>query len=119
MRSLTSPTDLDAVCALPRALVFKHSTRCPVSSVALAEVEAFAGANPDVPVVIVDVIARRDVARAATARFNIPHASPQAILLVDGEAAWNASHFGVTATTLSDAVEDSDPTRVAAPDPGA
>ncbi len=103
MRYLTSPSELDAVCALPHALLFKHSTRCPVSSVALREVESYADAHPDVPIVIVDVIMARNVARAATARFQIPHASPQAIMLVGGEPTWNASHFAVTVRSLSDA----------------
>ena len=101
---IATPADLDALAAAPAALLFKHSDRCPISGEAYEEVEAFARRHPGLPVWIVDVIDRRNLSLAAADRFGVRHQSPQAILLVDGRAAWDASHFQVRAAVLEERI---------------
>ncbi len=82
------------------ALVFKHSPVCDLSARAYVEVRRFADSHPDVPVFVVDVIARRPLSNGLARRFTIPHASPQVLWLTDRKAVRNASHFSISADLL-------------------
>ena len=83
--------------------IYKHSTRCSVSSHVQAEVTEFMKTHADVPVYLVPVVENRPTSRAIAEKLAIPHASPQAILLSEGEPVWNASHGDITAAALSEA----------------
>ncbi|HEX2190484.1 MAG TPA: bacillithiol system redox-active protein YtxJ [Longimicrobiaceae bacterium] len=100
MKQLRTEEEAQAAFAEEVALVYKHSTRCPVSLMAHAEVERFAEAHPEVPVYVVDVVFGRPVSRWVADRTGVVHHSPQAILLRRGEPAWDASHMGITAGAL-------------------
>jgi len=97
---------LDEVMRLPRALLYKHSTRCGASVRAMREVEQFARGEADVPVFGIDVIGQRRISDLAAQRLGIGHESPQVILIRDGRAAWHTSHFRVTAAALSAATAE-------------
>ena len=88
-----------------RVLLFKHSPICPVSHAAHEQWERFRRAHPDVPTLFVDVIGDRPTARGLAEACGVPHASPQAILFVDGRPAWDASHGGVIVPALEAAWE--------------
>jgi bacillithiol system protein YtxJ len=97
----TTPADLDTFLAAQRpGFIFKHSTRCPISSEANRQITLLGGAEPDIPVYRVLVIENRAASDAVTEKLGIPHASPQAILVKDGAAAWSASHHDITAEAL-------------------
>lgn len=102
MRDIRTQDEADAAFGEEVALVYKHSTRCPISLMAHDEVERFAEAHPEVPVYRVDVIFGRPVSLYLAQRTGIAHHSPQAILLRGGEPAWSASHMGITADALED-----------------
>ncbi len=53
------------------------------------------------PVYLVDVLAQRPLSQAIAARLGIRHESPQAIVLRQGKAVWDASHFAITAKEVS------------------
>ncbi|MCB9899114.1 MAG: DUF2847 family protein [Planctomycetes bacterium] len=93
------------IAAHPRVLLFKHSPICPTSHAAHEQWQRFLGAHPDVPALFVDVIADRRTARGLAEACGVPHASPQAILFVDGRPAWDASHGGVLVPALERAWE--------------
>ena len=82
------------------ALIFKHSTRCPISARAHGQVSAFVADHPDVPVRMVLVVESRPVSLALADRLGVEHASPQIILVRDGRAVWDTSHSGITAEAL-------------------
>jgi bacillithiol system protein YtxJ len=112
MTSLTPLQDvesLDAAIAESRerpVLLFKHSRYCGVSCEALDELQAHIhnGAPEDVVYKMISVQTHRPVSDAAAQRLGIRHETPQAILLRDGKAVWNASHFRITATKLAEAL---------------
>ena len=93
---------LDSVLAAPAALVYKHSTRCPISAMAYDEMRELVERRPEVPVWIVDVHAQRPVSHAIAERTGVTHHSPQLILLVNGEVAWDVSHFGIRARAVEE-----------------
>ena len=100
MLPLTTSTDFEALLDAPVALVYKHSTRCPIAGIALEEVELLSSLRPELPVHVVDVIRDRSLSRQVAERVGITHHSPQAILLVEGHPVWAASHFEVRAETI-------------------
>lgn len=105
MRPVTTSDELDAALSAPVALVYKHSTRCPVSTAAYHEVQALLRGRPDAPVWLVDVIGQRRLSMEVEGRTGVVHESPQAIVLAAGEVLWDASHFEVTAEALGRALD--------------
>lgn len=88
-------------------LLFKHSTRCPISAKAFREFNSFLQTEEgtDLPAGVVLVVEDRPVSNAITERIGIRHASPQAILLKNGEVCWHTSHSNITSAALTDAVK--------------
>ena len=82
-------------------LLFKHSTACPISARAYKQMEGV-----KTPVSIVVVQESRDVSRAVAERTGVRHETPQALVLRNGRAVWNASHFDITADVVERAVKE-------------
>lgn len=95
--------DLDALLADPSpVLIFKHSTACPVSAHAHAEFrEWLRDKGPAPRTALVRVIEERPVSNEIARRLSVRHQSPQAILVVEGRARWDASHDRITAEALA------------------
>ena len=100
---LSSATELDAAFAAERFLLFKHSTRCPISAAAFLDYRAFTAAHPEVVSGWIDVIEDRALSHDVAARTGIQHESPQAILLARGVPQWNASHSAIRVQSLESA----------------
>jgi bacillithiol system protein YtxJ len=81
-------------------VIFKHSNSCPISSRAYREMEQLDG-----QVHFVEVQAARDVSRELADLTGVRHETPQVIVLKNGKAVWNASHFDVKAGAVHEAVE--------------
>lgn len=86
--------------------IFKHSTRCPISAGALAEYQAYSrtlsdDASPQLA--LVKVIENRAVSMKIARLTGVEHASPQAILVMNGTAVWNESHWEITRAALTKA----------------
>jgi bacillithiol system protein YtxJ len=86
-------------------LIFKHSPYCLVSSLAFEQVSDFAKANPDFEIAVIDVVRQRKVSRQIAVELGLPHASPQAILMVGGCMRWHGSHGRITAKAIGVALE--------------
>ena len=84
-----------------QAILYKHSTSCPVSAVVIDEVLRFAGTHPDWGIYVLKVIEQRDLSDTVAARLGVPHESPQAFVIRQGRSVWHTSHYGITAQRLS------------------
>ena len=102
MRPVRDEQELEGAFGEPWALVFKHSTRCPVSTTAWREVDRFRAKHPEAPVYVVHVVEQRALSNALATRTGLRHESPQAIVLVSGAVLWSDSHEGVTAEALEE-----------------
>jgi bacillithiol system protein YtxJ len=80
-------------------IVFKHSNACSISARAYREMEQVDDVN------ILEVQSARDVSHELANRTGVRHETPQVIILRDGKAVWNASHFDVKAAEVMKAVE--------------
>jgi len=87
-------------------LIFKHSLTCPISTRAYQELKRFLQdeKSRQVQCALVIVQTARSVSNEIAARLNIQHESPQAILVKDGRAVWNTSHFNITCQSLTQAL---------------
>ncbi|MBP99739.1 MAG: bacillithiol system redox-active protein YtxJ [Acidobacteria bacterium] len=92
---------LDDALGSERAILYKHSTRCPVSSVVINEVLRFGETHPDWKVYVLKVIERRGLSNTVADRLGVPHASPQAFVIKQGRCVWHTSHSGITEQRLS------------------
>jgi bacillithiol system protein YtxJ len=88
-------------------LLFKHSLTCPISDAAHRAFQEYLGAAPDerVEYAWLAVQKARPVSGAVAERVGIRHESPQALLIHEGKAVWHASHWDITAQSLSQAVQ--------------
>lgn len=74
-------------------MLFKHSTRCSISSMAMNRLENYwdideAAIQP----VYLDLIAYRDLSNKIAADLGVMHQSPQILIVKDGKCTYQASH---------------------------
>lgn len=82
-------------------LIFKHSTRCSVSRMALRAFEnEFSLPEEDLKLYFLDLITYRDVSNEIASRFDVVHQSPQIILIKNGKAVYNESHSDIDVTAI-------------------
>jgi bacillithiol system protein YtxJ len=108
MMEMQAEADFDAALAASTTgpvWIFKHSTTCPISSRAHHQAADYAAQAGALPIYLVKVIESRPVSNAIAARLGVTHQSPQAILLRNGQAVWDASHGAITADSLRRASE--------------
>lgn len=98
LTSVDQLNEIDAKSEEKTQIIFKHSTRCSVSSFAKRvlnneyndDVEAKADVH------YLDLIAYRDVSNAIASKYNVMHESPQLLVINGGKCTFNASHSDVS-----------------------
>ena len=75
-------------------LIFKHSTRCSISTMALNRFER-ATTKPTIDFYFLDLIANRQISNAVAEQFKVHHESPQILLIKNGECIYDESHNGI------------------------
>jgi bacillithiol system protein YtxJ len=101
MKDMRTTQDVDAALGEETAILFKHSTRCPISAAARGEMERFMELHPEATVYTVDVNDATEASRYLAEKTGIEHQSPQVIVSRGGRPEWHANHFDIRA----DAVE--------------
>lgn len=98
---LTELKQLDTIVsesAQTPVLIFKHSTRCPVSRMALRNFEQeYDIEEGKLKAYYLDLLEHRDISNEIATRFGIYHQSPQVILIKDGKAVYDTSHHEIDA----------------------
>ncbi|MDR0792301.1 MAG: bacillithiol system redox-active protein YtxJ [Chitinophagaceae bacterium] len=79
---------------LQSQIIFKHSTRCSISSMALKRLER-SEPLPNVTYYFLDLIAHRNVSNEIAVRFGEEHQSPQLLLIKNGKCVYNESHTAI------------------------
>lgn len=75
-------------------VIFKHSTRCSISSMAKSRLEKNAfPTNADF--YYLDLIAHRTISNKVAEDFKVWHESPQVLLMKNGEVVYDESHNGI------------------------
>lgn len=87
-------------------VIFKHSTRCSISGMALNRFERSWSANDSESIepYLLDLIEHRDVSNEIQNVFKVIHESPQIILIKDGESIYDASHMNINYQGMTSAL---------------
>lgn len=103
-KELTSVEEFRAIMESgEKALVFKHSTRCPVSAMALNNFESTWG-NISESIYFLDLLAHRDVSNLIAEELRVVHQSPQAIVFQGEEVLYHDSHSEITTRAIEKAL---------------
>lgn len=81
-------------------VIFKHSTRCSISAVALQRMQK--AKQPDgLDFYFLDLLAHRPLSNKVAEVFGVHHESPQVLLIKDGKCTFNESHLGISMNDLA------------------
>lgn len=81
--------------------ILKHSTSCGISRMVLRQFEqSFDLKEDQVKLYFLDLLAYRDISNKIASRFNVPHESPQLLVIRDGKVIYDASHSAINAEKL-------------------
>lgn len=106
-KSLTAVSQLNDVKTESNdhpVVLFKHSTRCSISSSALSRLQRSWNSEElgKLEIYYLDLIEHRDISSAITDEFGIGHESPQVLVIKDGKAIYNNSHMGINYEDIKD-----------------
>lgn len=108
---LSSQSQLDEIDHASHSrpqLIFKHSTRCSISSMAEARLnDATSQLTAGMDLHHLDLITHRDVSNAIAERYSVAHQSPQALLIVKGECVLEQDHYDVRPAELMEVANQS------------
>jgi bacillithiol system protein YtxJ len=103
---LGSPQEIDALAERSQqvpCLIFKHSTRCSISSLVQYRLEE----QWDIPadhleLYFLDLIRFRETSNYIVERFSEPHESPQVLLIYRGECILESSHLDIDVAEIKE-----------------
>jgi bacillithiol system protein YtxJ len=89
-------------------LIFKHSIRCGISAQAWHRLASATNELKDaVDLHYLDLINFRQISNQVSFDFDVPHQSPQVLLIEEGKAVYHASHFSINPDKILQRVENS------------
>ena len=97
-KELTSEDQLESIKKdsdqIPQ-VIFKHSTRCSISSMAKSRLER-AACPEQLSFHLLDLIRYRSLSNKIEEQFNVYHESPQVLIIRNGECVYDESHNGIS-----------------------
>lgn len=84
-------------------LIFKHSTRCSISTTAKSRLER--NWNFDASLLepyYLDLLSNRGVSNRVAEFFEVEHQSPQVLLIVEGECVYEETHNAISVTDINE-----------------
>ena len=83
--------------------IFKHSTRCSISSMMKNRLErSWDFPQENLPIYYLDIIAFRSISDKIASDFNVEHQSPQLLLIKKSECIYNTSHNQIAVDSIKD-----------------
>ena len=102
---LTSEGQLETLIENSRTkpqLIFKHSTRCGISRMALNQFQShFPESGSTADLYYLDLLSFRALSNLIAERFEVFHQSPQVIIVKNGVAVVNESHGAINSLNFS------------------
>lgn len=103
---LTEMNTLDEIAEISHekpVAILKHSTRCGISRMVLKQFEEdYNLKEEEVKLYFLDLLQHRDISNKIASKFNVPHESPQLIIIKNGKAVYDASHSQVKADSIKE-----------------
>jgi bacillithiol system protein YtxJ len=86
-------------------LIFKHSTRCGISRMALKNFErSFDIEREDLDCYLLDLLQFRAISNEITSKFNVQHQSPQVIVISKEQVIYQDSHYEISVESIKKAI---------------
>ena len=105
-KTLESLSQLDEAVAQSHGspqIIFKHSTRCIISKMALKQFEESLGEIPQhATLLFLDLISHRDISNAIAMQLGVHHESPQVVVIKKGQAVFHESHHSIDAVSIAE-----------------
>ena len=108
LTTLSQLSDLLSISETQPVLIFKHSTRCSISSSALDRIERKWNDASDTAVVqpwYLDLIAYREISNQIAVDYQVEHQSPQVLLIHNRNCVYSATHYDINYADVMDEVE--------------
>lgn len=81
-------------------LVFKHSTRCGISSMVMKQFVSAYDVDNNADLYYLDLLSYRDVSNEVGYKFQVMHQSPQLLIIKNGVVVAHASHGAINEMNL-------------------
>jgi len=91
---------IDSESATMTVLIFKHSTRCSISDVAISRIERNWNVDFKVKPYYLDLLVHRDISSEIAERYHVEHQSPQVLVIAKGKSVFTASHSQINVTDI-------------------
>ncbi len=92
---------IDVISNTKPVVLFKHSTRCSISRMALKQFDAeFNYPEEKINWYLLDLLNHRDLSNEIASRYHVVHQSPQIVVIRNGKAIFNESHENIAADGL-------------------
>jgi bacillithiol system protein YtxJ len=86
-------------------VLFKHSTRCSISTMALNRIErSWNLPEVEVPTYYLDLLNNRSLSEKIAQTYSISHESPQVLIIKNGKCIYNASHSNISTLDIQEAI---------------
>jgi len=98
---------IDAESATRPVFIFKHSTRCNISRMALDRLERNWNESEmgHLKPYFLDLISYRDISNQVAEQFDVEHESPQVLIIDKGQAVYDQSHMGIDYRAIRDVLK--------------
>lgn len=106
-KNLTSEEEIGKIIEKSKehpVIIFKHSTRCPISSTALNRLERAWSKDElgKLEPYYLDLITYRSVSNKIAEVFQVQHESPQLLLIHNGSCTYDRSHMAIAYKELKE-----------------
>lgn len=100
-KQLSEINDLSSQAGIDGVVLFKHSTRCSISSIAKNRLErSWKFDSQKLPVYYLDLLSYREISNKIADHFKIEHQSPQLLIIKDGKCIYSASHSEIETASI-------------------
>lgn len=97
LTDLTQLEEINLISNSKKVLIFKHSTRCSISIMALRMFEkSFDFSNENYTIYFLDLLNYRDISNAIANEYQVTHQSPQLLVIEKGKCSQHESHESIS-----------------------
>ena len=98
-RELEAPSqveEIDQISERGAVVIFKHSTRCPISSMAWRRIsQGWDKDLEEIPFYYLDLLRFRETSDKVSVHYGVQHESPQIIVVENRQVIYQTSHNGI------------------------
>lgn len=89
-----------------KIIIFKHSVTCAISSHAMSEISKLSKEYPNIPIYMLTIQETGGLKQIIAQELDIPHESPQVLLLKNGKVQSVLNHWDIAIQALEAALSE-------------